>query len=162
MFFIPKWTLLIASFETPSQDMLHTCLSTSSLQLCMVIFIFFRRPGIISVKQLQLQLQQSQQLADNYREQCISMEEEVCKLKEQTGASKNLFKQRTEKVAKRLSLMNSRYEALEKRRCLEIEGYKNDIKLLRQRLKDVEKQLFKVRSYPNIQQLPNGIVRNCV
>lgn len=68
----------------------------------------------------------------------------MCKLKEQAGASKNLFKQRTEKVAKRLSLMNSRYEALEKRRCLEIEGYKNDIKLLRQRLKDVEKQLFKV------------------
>ncbi len=96
------------------------------------------------MKQLQLQLQQSQQLADNYREQCITMEEELCKLREETGASKDLFQQRTEKMTKRLGLMNSRYDALEKRRALEIEGYKNDIKLLRQRLKEVERQLFKV------------------
>uniref|UniRef100_A0A1B8XTE9 Uncharacterized protein n=1 Tax=Xenopus tropicalis TaxID=8364 RepID=A0A1B8XTE9_XENTR len=40
--------------------------------------------------------------------------------------------------------MAQRYEALEKRRNMEVEGYKTDIKLLRQRLKDVEKQLFKV------------------
>lgn len=95
-------------------------------------------------KHLQLQLQQAQQLADNYREQCIGMEEELCKLKEEAEASKDLFKQRTDKATKRLGLMNSRYEALERRRALEIEGYKNDIKLLRQRLKEVERQLFKV------------------
>ncbi|XP_012822290.1 coiled-coil domain-containing protein 77 [Xenopus tropicalis] len=40
--------------------------------------------------------------------------------------------------------MTQIYEALEKRRNMEVEGYKTDIKLLRQRLKDVEKQLFKV------------------
>ena len=40
--------------------------------------------------------------------------------------------------------MNSRYEALERRRALEIEGYQSDIKVLRQRLKEVERQLFKV------------------
>lgn len=40
--------------------------------------------------------------------------------------------------------MNKRYEALEKRRNLEVEGFKNDIKILRTRLKDVEKQLYKV------------------
>ena len=97
-----------------------------------------------SFKQLQLQLSQSQQLADNYREQCIKMEEEVCKLREEAEASKDLFKQRTDKMTKRLGLMNSRYESLEKRRGLEIEGYKSDIKLLRQRLKEVERQLYKV------------------
>ena len=101
-----------------------------------------RRGG--SVKQLQLQLKQAQQLADNYREQCINMEEELCKLREEAEASKDLFKQRSDKMSKRLGLMNSRYESLEKRRALEIEGYKNDIKLLRQRLKEVEKQLYKV------------------
>lgn len=41
--------------------------------------------------------------------------------------------------------MTQRYEALEKRRNMEVEGFKTDIKLLRQRLRDVEKQLFKVR-----------------
>lgn len=103
-----------------------------------------RRGG--SVKQLSLQLQQAQQLAENYREQCIKMEEELCKLREETEASKGLFRQRTEKMTKRLGLMNSRYEGLERRRALEIEGYKNDIKLLRQRLKEVEKQLYKVHT----------------
>ena len=97
-----------------------------------------------SVRNLQQQLEQTQQLADNYREQCIKMEEELSKLREESEASKHLFQQRTEKVSKRLGLMNARYEALEKRHALEIEGYKNDIKLLRQRLKELEKQLYKV------------------
>lgn len=55
-----------------------------------------------------------------------------------------MFKEKTEKLTRRLQLMNQRYTALEKRRGLEVEGFKNDIKILRQRLKDVEKQLFKV------------------
>lgn len=106
--------------------------------------IFYRHEGALSNKQLQLQLQQAQQLSDNYREQCLSMEEELCKLREESDASKGLFKERTEKLAKRLELMNGRYEALDKRRTLEVEGYKSDIKLLRQRLKEVENQLYKV------------------
>lgn len=48
-------------------------------------------------------------------------------------------------MAKRLQLMTQRYEALEKRRVMEVEGYKTDLKHLRQKLKDVEKQLLKVR-----------------
>ncbi len=103
-----------------------------------------RGPRGATAKHLHLQLKQAQQLADNYREQCIAMEEDMCKLREETEASKGLFKQRSEKMSKRLGLMNSRYEALERKRALEIEGYKNDIKLLRQRLKEVEKQLYKV------------------
>lgn len=47
-------------------------------------------------------------------------------------------------MEKRLKLMTQRYEALEKRRNMEVEGFKNDIKQLQQKLKDVEKQLFKV------------------
>lgn len=47
-------------------------------------------------------------------------------------------------MVKRLKLMTQRYEALEKRRNMEAEGFMNDIKQLRQKLKDVEKQLFKV------------------
>lgn len=49
-------------------------------------------------------------------------------------------------MAKRLQLMTQRYEALEKRRAMEVEGFKTDLKLLRQKLKDVEKQLLKVCS----------------
>ena len=97
-----------------------------------------------SVQELQLQLEQAQQLAENYREQSIVTEEELAKVKDETEASKGLFKERTDKLTRRLELMNARYEALEKRKGLEIEGYKNDVKLLRQRLKEVEKQLYKL------------------
>lgn len=48
-------------------------------------------------------------------------------------------------MAKRLQMMTQRYEALEKRREMEVEGFKSDVKHLRQKLKDVEKQLFKVQ-----------------
>lgn len=48
-------------------------------------------------------------------------------------------------MAKRLQLMTQRYEALEKRRAMEVEGFKTDLKQLRQKFKDVEKQLVKVK-----------------
>ena len=47
-------------------------------------------------------------------------------------------------MAKRLQMMTQRYEALKKRAAMEVEGFKSDIKHLQQKLKDVEKQLFKV------------------
>ena len=66
-------------------------------------------------KELQLHLQHSQQVSDNYREQCINMEQELCQLKERDEASKDIFKKRTQRMSHRLKLMNERYEALEKR-----------------------------------------------
>lgn len=57
------------------------------------------------------------------------------------------MQERSDKMAKRLHMMTRRYEALEKRRVMEVEGFKTDIKQLRQKLKDVEKQLFKVRHF---------------
>jgi coiled-coil domain-containing protein 77 len=69
---------------------------------------------------------------------------ELCKVREQGDVTKDMFKDRQDKMAKRLQIMNDRYKELEKRRNMEIEGFKNDIKLLRQKLKGVEKQLFKV------------------
>ena len=38
-----------------------------------------------NVRQFQLQLQQTQQLADWYREQCIKQEEELARIKEEGG-----------------------------------------------------------------------------
>lgn len=48
-------------------------------------------------------------------------------------------------MSKRLQLMTKRYEALEKRRAMEAEGFKSDLKILKQRFKDIEKLLFKVK-----------------
>lgn len=104
-----------------------------------------RQAQLYAVHSLKNQLEQSQKLAEMYREQCIGLEEELSRIREKSDVSKEVFKERSEKMGKRLTLMNQRYEALEKRRALEVEGFKSDIKLLRSKLKNVEKQLFKVR-----------------
>ena len=99
---------------------------------------------IQTIQSLKDQVVQAQKLADMYREQCIGLEDELSRIKEETDVGRELFKERNDKVSKRLALMNQRYNALEKRRGLEVEGFKNDIKMLRTKLKNVEKHLFKV------------------
>ncbi|NXP44141.1 CCD77 protein, partial [Heliornis fulica] len=96
------------------------------------------------IKSLQEQLMQEQHLSSMYRKQCVTLEGELARIREEGDAGKELFKERSEKMGKRLKLVTQRYEALEKRRNMEVEGFKNDVKQLRQRLKDVEKQLFMV------------------
>lgn len=59
-------------------------------------------------------------------------------------------------MGKRLQVMTKRYEALENRRILEVEGFKTDIKVLRQKLKDLEQMLYKVIPDP---ELLKGIKR---
>ncbi|XP_065645042.1 coiled-coil domain-containing protein 77 isoform X2 [Hydra vulgaris] len=100
--------------------------------------------NLMVINQLRNSLEQTQNMAEMYREQVIGLEDELARIKEENDNGKDSFKIKVEKLTQRLQLMNQRYEALEKRRGLEVEGFKNDIKIMRQRLKDVEKQLFKV------------------
>ncbi|KAG9339100.1 hypothetical protein JZ751_024130 [Albula glossodonta] len=93
---------------------------------------------------LEEELKQAHRLADMYREQCVGLEADLAQIREEGDVGREIFKERSDKIAKRLQLMTQRYEALEKRRVMEVEGFKTDIKHLRQKLKDVEKQLFKV------------------
>lgn len=96
------------------------------------------------IDSLNEQIKQSHQLSEMYREQVIKFEDELSKLREQGDVTKDVFKDRQDRMAKKLQIVNDRYKELEKRRNMEIEGFKNDMKLLRQKLKSVEKQLFKV------------------
>ncbi|MBN3305247.1 CCD77 protein, partial [Amia calva] len=96
------------------------------------------------IKAIEEQFKQAHRLADMYREQCVSLESELAQIRERGDVSRDIFKERSQKMAKRLELLTKRYEALEKRRSMEVEGFKTDIKHLRQKLKEVEKQLFKV------------------
>ena len=56
--------------------------------------------------------------------------------------SRTNFFERT--VQKRLENNDLKYKSLEKRRATEVEGFKSDIKILRGRLKDMEKQVLKI------------------
>ena len=102
------------------------------------------RPDPVSTEFLRQQLEQSQHLAENYREQCIRGEEQLGKLREESELAKHLYQERGDKLSRRLQLLDQRYQALEQRRNLEVEGYKNDIKMLRGKMKDLERQLYKV------------------
>ncbi|XP_024137123.1 coiled-coil domain-containing protein 77 isoform X2 [Oryzias melastigma] len=95
-------------------------------------------------EELKEELKQAQRLAEMYREQCIGMETELSQIREKGDVGREIFQERSEKMAKRLQVMTQRYEASEKRRVMEVEGFKTDLKQLRQKLKDVEKQLIKV------------------
>ena len=53
--------------------------------------------------------------------------------------------------------MTRRYEALENRRILEVEGFKTDIKILRQKLKDLEQILYKVIADPELLRGRKGV-----
>ncbi|XP_062050616.1 coiled-coil domain-containing protein 77 isoform X2 [Lepus europaeus] len=95
------------------------------------------------IKSLKDKLAQEKKLSTMYQEQCISLEEELARIREEEGVRREIFKDRTDKMGKRLQVMTRRYEALEHRRLLEVEGFKTDIKALRQRLKDLEQMLYK-------------------
>lgn len=94
-------------------------------------------------KVMQEKLKQAKNLAEMYREQCVALESELAQIREENDVGRELFKERSDKMAKRLQLMTTRYEALEKRRAMEAEGFKTDLKLLKQKFKDVEKKIFK-------------------
>ncbi|KAG7244484.1 hypothetical protein INR49_030136 [Caranx melampygus] len=96
------------------------------------------------LKAMQEELKQAHRLAEMYREQCITLETELAQIREEGDVGREIFKERSDKMAKRLQLMTQRYEALEKRRVMEVEGFKTDLKHLRQKFKDVEKQLLKL------------------
>ncbi|KAG3292677.1 coiled-coil domain-containing protein 77 isoform X1 [Ictidomys tridecemlineatus] len=96
------------------------------------------------IKSLKDKLAQEKKLSNMYQEQCIALEEELAKIREEEGVRREIFKDRSNKMSKRLQIMTKRYEALEHRRMLEVEGFKTDIKVLRQRLKDLEQMLYKV------------------
>ncbi|XP_041651728.1 coiled-coil domain-containing protein 77 isoform X2 [Cheilinus undulatus] len=96
------------------------------------------------IKALQEDLKQAHRLAEMFREQCVTLETELSQIREEGDVGREIFKERSDKMAKRLQLMTQRYEALEKRRVMEVEGFKTDLKHLRQKFKDVEKQLLKV------------------
>ncbi|XP_041854102.1 coiled-coil domain-containing protein 77 [Melanotaenia boesemani] len=102
------------------------------------------QPHKEELKAVQEDLKQAHCLAEMFREQCITLETELSQIREEGDVGREIFKERSDKMAKRLQLMTQRYEALEKRRAMEVEGFKTDLKHLRQKLKDVEKQLLKV------------------
>lgn len=97
-----------------------------------------------SIQNLEYQMEQQQNLAEMYREQVIQLEDELVRTREEGVLSQDIFKDRAHKLRERLESMSTRYQNLERRRQLEMEGYRTDIATLRKKLRDVERQLLKL------------------
>jgi coiled-coil domain-containing protein 77 len=89
---------------------------------------------------------ESESMAEMYREQCIQLEDELCRLREERTVAKGADSKKAKKLLQRLDLMKQRYQTLETRRTLEAEGYKSSIKILRTRLGEVEAQIYQLAS----------------
>lgn len=94
-------------------------------------------------KSLKDKLAQEKKLSSMYQKQCMALEEELARIREEEGVKREIFRDRSSKMGKRLQLMTKRYEALEERRALEVEGFKTDVRVLRQKLGDLEQMLYK-------------------
>ncbi|TNN12653.1 Coiled-coil domain-containing protein isoform 2 [Schistosoma japonicum] len=97
-----------------------------------------------TIENLENQLDQQQKLSDMYRDQVIQLEEELVRVREEGVLSKDVFKDQAHKLHERVQVMSQRYQNLERRRQLEMEGYRTDISALRKKLKEVERQLLKL------------------
>ena len=93
---------------------------------------------------MQNELRQAQEMADVYREQVVSLEDDNGRLREKLEMEKQLFKDHESKLLRRVEMAQSRYRDLERRRNLEVEGFNNDVKQLRSRLKSMEQQLYQL------------------
>jgi len=98
----------------------------------------------LEIQALQNQLIQANKLSELYRDQVINVEGELSRLREEDSLNRTMYKERSDNVNRRLEQLKEKNAALEKRRLLEAEGYKTDIRLLRNRLKDAEKQIYKL------------------
>jgi len=90
------------------------------------------------------ELEQSLKLTEMYRCQCVKLEDTHAHEKQAAEIQRDAFREKSERLQKRIELADSKYKSLEKRRAAEIEGFKSDIKILRGKLKDMEKQVLKI------------------
>ncbi|XP_027713079.1 coiled-coil domain-containing protein 77 [Vombatus ursinus] len=95
------------------------------------------------IQSLKEDLLQEQKLSCMYQEQCIALEEELARIREEDDMRRRIFKERSSKMGKRLQEMMHRYDTLQNRRRLEVEGFQRDIKTLREKLREVEQMLYK-------------------
>lgn len=103
--------------------------------------------GELSV--LKGQLSERDRMLAMYQEQCSVMEQEVARLRDQAESSKNQFKTRVQKMAAQVTYLRNKYNELDRRRMLEAEGFRSDIRLMRSRLRDLERGFSRLNAKPS-------------
>ncbi|XP_074125417.1 coiled-coil domain-containing protein 77 isoform X1 [Sminthopsis crassicaudata] len=103
----------------------------------------FQQEQDMYIQSLKEKLLQEQKLSCMYQDQCVALEEELARIREEDDMRRKIFKDRSNKMGKRLQEMVRQYDTLQNRRRLEVEGFQRDIKTLRGKLREVEQMLYK-------------------
>ncbi len=92
-----------------------------------------------------------------FRQQTAATEEDLAIMKSQYAATQDLYEKRIRYLESRITTLKSKVKTVEERRSLELEGYTNDVSLLRQKLRKLEHTLvnFKVAQLGNEHDAPS-------
>jgi len=93
----------------------------------------------------QMLAQESDEFVDLLRQQTLRSDEDLNVVKSQYSAAQELYERRIRYLEERVATGKNKYEVLEQRRAREIEGFESELNLLRQRVRQQEKQLAGAR-----------------
>ncbi|XP_023218731.1 coiled-coil domain-containing protein 77-like [Centruroides sculpturatus] len=82
-------------------------------------------------------------ISEEYKSENIFLKKELERLKEMHMSALQFYKEKCSKLEEQLELKKSNYQQLTRNHRLDIEGFKNDIKILKTKLVNIEKQLLK-------------------
>lgn len=103
--------------------------------------------------------EESEQYTQQLREQALSRERDLHILREQYAAVQDACTRRIQDLQTRLTKLRSRYQSLDKRRAMEIEGFTRDIAATKRHLQRLESALYGRRVVVKQQLRQDGSTR---
>ncbi|KAG7166547.1 Coiled-coil domain-containing protein 77-like [Homarus americanus] len=87
---------------------------------------------------------EAEELRTMYESQCLHLEQNMCKLKEQKEAVDQLYKERNQSLIQQIEMLKQDRKRLDERRRIDLKGFQSDIRLLKNDVKTVVHQLYKI------------------
>jgi hypothetical protein len=81
-----------------------------------------------------------------FRAQTAATEEDLAIMKAQYAATQDLYEKRIRYLEGRIQTLKTKLKQVEERRSLELEGYTNDVKLLRTKLRTLEQTVVGIKA----------------
>ncbi|XP_045603247.1 LOW QUALITY PROTEIN: coiled-coil domain-containing protein 77 [Procambarus clarkii] len=96
------------------------------------------------IESIKREASEAEELRTMYESQCLQLEQKMCKLREQKEAAMQIYKERNQKLLQQIEMLKQDKIRLDERRRTDIKGFQADIRLLKNDVKTVVHQLFKI------------------
>lgn len=93
---------------------------------------------------LKVEAAEAEDLRVVYEAQCLQLEQRMCKLREEKEATEQMFKERNQKLLKQVDMLRNENMKLNERRKTDIRGFQTSIRLLKDDMKTVVHQIYKL------------------